>query len=257
MREATSSPTARAEGELGSPLLEARGLRMSYGDLVVLDDVDFSVCEGEAVGVVGPNGAGKTTLLSALTGSIRPSAGTVVVAGTDLTGLPPARRSRLGVARAHQVPRPFGAMTVLENVLVGAMHAGGLRRRAAHHRAVEAIERTGLADVGNRRADTLGLLSRKRLEVARVLATGPKVVLLDEIAAGLTDAEAAEIVVLVDDLRRSGLGVVWIEHIVHVLVQAVGRLVAMDAGRVIAEGDPDAVLADPAVVGAYLGGAAG
>jgi branched-chain amino acid transport system ATP-binding protein len=257
MREAASSSRVRAEGELGPAILEARGLRMSYGDLVVLDDVDFTVRAGEAVGVVGPNGAGKTTLLSALTGSIRPSEGTVVVSGTDLTGLTPERRSRLGVARAHQVPRPFGAMTVLENVLVGAMHAGGLRRRAAHRRAVEAIERTGLADVGNRRADTLGLLSRKRLEVARVLATGPQVVLLDEIAAGLTDAEAAEIVVLVDDLRRSGLGVVWIEHIVHVLVQAVGRLVAMDAGRVIADGEPDAVLADPAVVGAYLGGAAG
>jgi branched-chain amino acid transport system ATP-binding protein len=146
-------------------------------------------------------------------------------------------------------------MTVLENVLVAAMHGDGLRRRAAHDRAVDVLRRTELLGLANRRADTLGLLSRKRLEVARALATGPAVVLLDEIAAGLTDAEAAEIVTLVGELKASGLGVVWIEHIVHVLVQAIDRLVAMDAGRVIADGAPRDVLADARVIDAYLGGA--
>ena len=229
---------------------------MNYGDLVVLDDVDFQVGAGESVGVVGPNGAGKTTLLSALAGTVRVLGGSVSVGGRDLTRLPVETRCRLGVARAYQVPRPFGGMTVLENVLVPAMHGGGLRRRGARERAVEVLIRTGLTGLANRRADSLGLLSRKRLEVARALATGPSVILLDEIAAGLTDAEAAEIVMLVRDLRDSGLGVVWIEHIVHVLVQGIDRLIAMDAGRVIADGDPHDVLANAAVVDAYLGGRA-
>jgi branched-chain amino acid transport system ATP-binding protein len=245
----------KADAKAG-PVLNARGLRLSYGELLVLDDVDLAVAAGESVGVVGPNGAGKTTLLSALAGTAPVAAGTVRVAGRDLTGLPPQRRCRLGVARAYQVPRPFGGLTVLENVLVAAMHGGGLRRAAARDRAVAVLARSGLAELGNRRADTLGLLHRKRLEVARALATGPRVVLLDEIAAGLTDAEAAEIVTLVLRLRGEGLAVVWIEHIVHVLVQAIDRLVCMDAGRVIADGDPAAVLADAAVVDAYLGGGA-
>jgi branched-chain amino acid transport system ATP-binding protein len=238
------------------PVLAAVGVRRTFGALAALDGVDFTVRPGEAIGIVGPNGAGKTTLLSVLAGTIAPSEGTITFQGGDVTRQGASRRSRLGIARAHQVPRPFGAMTVFENCFVAASTRGGLRRQPAYERSAEVLERCHLGDVANRRADTLGLLGRKRLELARALATGPIVVLLDEIGAGLTDAEAAELVALINGLRTDGLAVVWIEHIVHVLVQVVGRLVCMDFGRVIADGEPAAVMRDARVVDAYLGRAA-
>ena len=238
------------------PVLAAVGVRRTFGALAALDRVDFNVAAGEAVGIVGPNGAGKTTLLSVLAGTFPPSSGAILFNGRDVTRQSASRRSRLGIARAHQVPRPFGAMTVFENCLVAASTGGGLRRRQAYARCIEVIERCELEELANRRADTLGLLGRKRLELARALATGPVVLLLDEIGAGLTDAEAAELVVMIKALRDSGLAIVWIEHIVHVLVQVIDRLVCMDAGRVIAAGKPDEVMSDAAVVDAYLGRAA-
>jgi len=234
-------------------VLDGRGLGMRYGDLVVLQDVDFAVAAGEAVGIVGPNGAGKTTLLDILAGSVRPSCGSVGFAGRDVTRLRPDQRCRMGLGRAFQIPRPFGGMTVLENVVVAASYGGGLAGAAAYDRCAAVLDRCGLADLANRRAEGLGLLHRKRLELARCLATGPSVVLLDEIGAGLTDAEAAELVVAVREVRAGGVAIVWIEHIVHVLVQVVDRLVCMDTGRVIADGEPDAVLGDAVVIDAYLG----
>jgi branched-chain amino acid transport system ATP-binding protein len=234
-------------------VLAGRGLSKRYGALQVLSDVDFTVAAGEAVGIVGPNGAGKTTLLSVLAGSLSPSSGTVHIAGQDVTRLSPALRCRRGVGRAHQIPRPFGGMTVLENVVVGAYYGAKLARATAYARCVEVLELCGLRDVANRRAEDLGLLSRKRLELARSLATNPRVLLLDEIGGGLTDAEADELVVTIKQLHQSGIAIVWIEHIVHVLVRVVDRLVCMDAGRVIADGDPHEVLRDAVVVDAYLG----
>jgi branched-chain amino acid transport system ATP-binding protein len=233
--------------------LAGRGLAKRYGDLLVLDHVDFAVAAGEAVGVVGPNGAGKTTLLSILAGSLRPSAGSVLLDGRDVTRMRPEIRCRSGIGRAAQVPRPFGGMTVLENVLVGASYGAGLARAAAYERCVDVLELCGLIDLANRRADTLGLLHRKRLELARSLATDPRVLLLDEIGAGLTDAEAAELVATIRQLHDRGIAIVWIEHIVHILVQIIDRLVCMDAGQIIADGEPQAVLRDARVVDAYLG----
>jgi len=233
--------------------LAGRGLAKRYGDLLVLDHVDFAVAAGEAVGVVGPNGAGKTTLLSILAGSLRPSAGSVLLDGRDVTRMRPEIRCRNGIGRAAQVPRPFGGMTVLENVLVGASYGAGLARVAAYERCVDVLELCGLIDLANRRADTLGLLHRKRLELARSLATDPRVLLLDEIGAGLTDAEAAELVATIRQLHDRGIAIVWIEHIVHILVQVIDRLVCMDAGQIIADGEPQAVLRDARVVDAYLG----
>ena len=233
--------------------LAASGLTVRYGSLTVLDAVDFVIGPGEAVGIVGPNGAGKTTLLNALAGSAALSAGRVEFDGADISHLSPARRCLLGIGRAFQVPRPFTGMTVLENVVVGARFGGQLSKRAADIRCLEVLERCGLIDVANRPASSLGLLHRKRLELARALATGPSLLLLDEIGGGLTDAEAAQLVTTILQLRELGLGIVWIEHIVHVLIQVVDRMICMDAGHVIADGRPDAVLSDAAVVDAYLG----
>jgi branched-chain amino acid transport system ATP-binding protein len=238
------------------PILAAIGVRKRFGALPVLDGVDFAVREREAVGIVGPNGAGKTTLLNVLAGSLRPTAGRVQLAGADVTRLGAAERCRHGVGRAYQVPRPFGGMTVFENVFVGAAAGGGRRGSEAYDRSIDALELCGLADRANRRAETLGLLDRKRLELARALATDPRVLLLDEIGGGLTDAEAVALVATINELRARGIAVVWIEHIVHVLVQVVDRLVCMDAGRVIADGDPHEVMRDARVVDAYLGTAA-
>jgi branched-chain amino acid transport system ATP-binding protein len=244
-----------SQGSESEPILDAVGIRKQFGALAVLDGVDFSVGAGEAVGIVGPNGAGKTTLLNVLAGALRPNGGRVSFRGRDVTRASAARRCRLGIGRAHQVPRPFGGMTVFENVFVGAATGAGLRRRTAYERSIDALELCGLVDQANRRAESVGLLDRKRLELARALATDPVILLLDEIGGGLTDAEAAELVRTVNELRKRGIAIVWIEHIVHVLVEVVARLVCMDAGRVIADGEPAAVMRDAAVIDAYLGSA--
>jgi len=238
------------------PILAAVGVRKRFGALAVLDGVDFRVGPGEAVGIVGPNGAGKTTLLNVLAGSLRPSEGSIRFRGADVSRSSSARRCSLGIGRAHQIPRPFGGMTVFENVFVGAATGGRQRGQKAYDRVIDVLERCELVDLANRRAESLGLLHRKRLELARALATGPVVLLLDEIGGGLTDAEAGQLVGTIMELRRQGIAIVWIEHIVHVLVQVIERLVCMDAGRVIADGAPDVVMRDAAVIDAYLGSSA-
>ena len=240
----------------GTPILVAAGVRKRFGALVVLHNVDFALGAEDAVGIVGPNGAGKTTLLNVLAGSLQPNGGAIRFRDTEITTRGAARRCRLGIARAHQVPKPFGGMTVFENVLVAASTGGGHKRAEAYEGSIDALEICGLLEVANRRAETLGLLDRKRVELARALATNPVVLLLDEIGAGLTDAEADELVKTVRELHGRGIAIVWIEHIVHVLVQVVGRLVCMDAGRVIADGEPEVVMADAAVIDAYLGSSA-
>jgi branched-chain amino acid transport system ATP-binding protein len=236
--------------QASTSILEAVGVGQRFGALVVLDGVDFAVGADEAVGVVGPNGAGKTTLLNILAGSLRPTAGTVRFRGADITRLRSDRRCRLGIARSYQVPRPFGGMTVFENVLVATSRRG----HVAYDQSVDVLELCGLIDLANRRADSLGLLHRKRLELARALATDPTVLLLDEIGGGLTDAEAIDLLETITEVRRHNVAIVWIEHIVHVLMQAIDRLVCFDAGRIIADGEPEAVIGDAAVVDAYLGG---
>jgi len=236
----------------GTPILAATGLRKRFGALVVLEDVDFSVAPREAVGIVGPNGAGKTTLLNILAGAQRSNAGVVRYDDVDVTRLGAAARCRRGIARAHQVPRPFTGMTVFENVFVAAS-AGGRHGKEAYRQSIEALELCSMLEIANRRGESLGLLDRKRLELTRALATDPTVLLLDEIGAGLTDEEANELVTTIQSLSGRGIAIVWIEHIVHVLRQVVTRLVCMDAGRVIADGPPDEVMADAIVIDAYLG----
>ena len=234
-------------------VLAAVDVRKRFGALAVLEGVSLALKQGEAVGIVGPNGAGKTTLLNVLAGSLAPDTGSIVFRNRDVTSKGAAERCKLGIARTHQVPRPFAGMTVFENVLVGAT-AGGRRRGAeADDLCLHVLDQTALTPLANRRAEGLGLLQRKRLELARALAVDPSVLLLDEIGGGLTDAESAALVETVSGLRDRGIAVLWIEHIVHLLMQVVGRLVCMDAGRIIAEGPPETVVSQAAVIDAYLG----
>jgi branched-chain amino acid transport system ATP-binding protein len=238
---------------MGAAVIAAVDIRKRFGALAVLDGVSLSLMEGEPVGVVGPNGAGKTTLLNVLSGALVPDAGTVDFRGRDVTSRGAADRCKLGIARTHQVPRPFVGMSVFENVLVGATAGGKRRGSEAYDLCLQVLDQTALTHLANRRAESLGLLQRKRLELARALAVEPAVLLLDEIGGGLTDAETAALVEMVADLRDRGIAVLWIEHIVHLLMQVVSRLICMDAGRIIAEGPPGAVVAQAAVIDAYLG----
>lgn len=239
-----------------APLLAANGLHKRFGALQVLDDVTVEVAEGTALGIVGPNGAGKTTLLDLLAGATRADAGVVLLHGRDVTGLRAAARCRLGVGRTHQVPRPFSGMTVFENALVAAATGGGMRGRTAREKALAALELTDMLRLGNRPAATLGLLDRKRLELARALATAPQLLLLDEIAGGLTEAETHELVEQITQLHAGGLTIVWIEHVVHALLRVAQRLICLAGGRIIADGEPSSVMNNQAVIDAYLGSAA-
>ena len=237
-------------------MLGATGISKHFGALQVLHGVDLHVRRGEALGVVGPNGAGKTTLFGVLAGTLPASQGRVHFEGRDISAWDTSERCRAGIGRTYQVPRPFLSMSVADNVLVAAQHGAGLRSTVAQVEVNRALERTGLGPLAARSAGTLGLLDRKRLELARALATQPKVLLLDEIGGGLTEAELLKLVDLIGSLQKGGLTLVWIEHVLHALLKVVDRLVCMDAGSVLAEGDPAVVMADPLVMKAYLGGAA-
>ena len=235
-------------------LLEVVDVSKRFGGVHVIEDFTFEVAEGEALGIVGPNGAGKTTLLNLIAGDLRPDRGTIRLGGADLTRQPAHTRCRRGIGRTSQIPRPFEGLTVFENVLIGSTFgAGGRVLGTADAAAVEALETTGMANRANVVAGTLTLLQRKRLELARALATQPSVLLLDEIAGGLTEAEILELVTLIEGIRSTGVAIVWIEHIVHALLRVVDRMMAMNTGRKLIEGDPHAVMASDAVRAVYLG----
>jgi branched-chain amino acid transport system ATP-binding protein len=236
-----------------SSLLELEHVTKRFGQVVIAEDLSFAVGAGDVVGTVGPNGAGKTSLFGLISGDLSPDAGEVRFAGRAVTRLGSAARCRLGIGRTYQVPRPFGDMTVFENLLVAAQQGGGLRRRASYAAVVEALDRTGMSGQANVPAERLGLLQRKRLELARALATQPTLLLLDEVAGGLTDPEVAQLVQIVRGVNADGIAVIWIEHVVRALTAVVSRLTCLSGGTFVGDGEPAAVLANPAVREVFLG----
>lgn len=234
-------------------LLEIREASKRYGDMLVIPQLSLSVREGEFIGVIGPNGAGKSTLFGLISGSTRCDKGSILLDGRDVTALDAAQRCHAGMGRTFQIPQPFEGMTAYENTLVAATFGSGLQGRAAQALAVEAIERCGLGAVADRLAGGLSLLQRKRLELARAMATRPRLLLLDEVAGGLTDAEMQQLLQLVVAIHQSGVTVLWIEHLVHALVSVARRLVVLAGGEIVCDGEPAAVMNNRSVRDTYLG----
>ncbi|MDE0304399.1 MAG: ABC transporter ATP-binding protein [Albidovulum sp.] len=236
-----------------SALLSINGLSKSFGAVVVADETSFEVRAGEAVGILGPNGAGKTSLFNLIAGTLRPDAGRIEFADSDITETSAARRCKLGIARSFQVPQPFGGMTVFENALVGATQGADLSGREAESHALTVLQETGLLPKANVRAETLTLLERKRLEMARALSAKPTLLLLDEIAGGLTDAECGALIESIKRIHAGGTTIIWIEHVVHALLAVVQRVIVVDFGRKIAEGEPGRIMESREVKEIYLG----
>jgi len=234
-------------------LLRLEGLSKTYGSLRVTDDVSLSLAEGETLGVIGPNGAGKTTLFNLIGGDVAPDAGRVVFGGNEVTRTAPHLRCRRGIGRTYQVPHPFSGITVFENLLVAASFGGGVRERDATAACAELLALTGLEAKANQAAGSLTLLDRKRLELARALATRPRLLLLDEIAGGLSEKEALALVDTVRAIAARGVTIVWIEHVVHALLAVATRLAVLDFGRVIADGEPRQVIGSAEVQRVYMG----
>lgn len=239
-----------------APILALEKVSKRFGAVVVADGIDLTLNDGEALGIIGPNGAGKTTLFGITTGTVNPDSGRVIFSGNDVTGFPAERRCRMGLARSFQIPQPFSGMSVFENVVVAAAFGASKREGAVYDRCAALLERCGLIEKANRHAGGLTLLDRKRLELARALATNPRVLLLDEVAGGLTEHECTALVTLIRDVRASGVSIIWIEHVVHALLAIVDRLVVLHGGKFIAEGEPRDVIRSPQVAEIYMGIAA-
>jgi branched-chain amino acid transport system ATP-binding protein len=237
-------------------MLELKHLSKSFGSLRAIDALDLEVPAGQALGIIGPNGAGKSTLFNLVTGMLKPDDGTILFEGRDITRVPPHRRCRSGIGRSFQIPHPFENLTVFENMLVAATHGQDRRERDVAVVCAQLLERTGLLRIANRRAGALNLLERKRLELARALATGPRLLLLDEIAGGLTEAECAELVTLIREIRVHGVTIIWIEHVVHALLAVADRLAVLNFGRKVTIGEPRVVMASSEVREIYMGIAA-
>ncbi len=234
-------------------VLKLDNLAKSFGAVKVADELSYEVEAGEALGVIGPNGAGKTSMFNLITGTLSPNAGRIHFEGRDVTNSSAAHRSRAGMARSFQVPQPFTHMTVFENAMVAATQSAGLHGHEAERHCLDMLEQTGLLAKANTAAGSLTLLERKRLELTRALCAKPRLLLLDEIAGGLTEAECTSLVKTIKDIHASGVSIIWIEHVVHALLAVVDRLIVIDFGRKIAEGDPREIMESPQVQEIYLG----
>ncbi|SEH83761.1 amino acid/amide ABC transporter ATP-binding protein 1, HAAT family [Rhizobium tibeticum] len=234
-------------------LLKAEGLSKSFGAIRVIHDVGFEVHTNEVLGLLGPNGAGKTTLFNLISGDLKLDAGELLFAGAVLQHEPPYKRCKRGIGRTYQIPKPYGGMTTFENLMVAAMFGASRSERSANDHCAQILEDCGLADKANKTAGSLTLLDRKRLEMARAMASDPKLRLLDEIAGGLTEHESHVLVDLVKKVRRRNVTVVWIEHVLNAIMAAADRMMVLNFGEKIAEGTPQAVIADPNVRRVYMG----
>lgn len=242
-------------GRAGSSqtILEIAGLSKSFGSVRAADNIVLAVRGGEALGIIGPNGAGKSSLFNLITGDLKPDSGEIRLNGRDVTRSAPYERCRLGIARSYQIPHPFENLTVFENLLVGAAYGQDKRETDVADLCADILERTNLMHRANVPAGALTLLERKRLELSRALATGPELLLLDEIAGGLTEGEIQELVATIREINAGGTTIVWIEHVVAALLAVVGRLVVLNFGRKIAEGDPQTVMNSQEVREIYTG----
>ena len=233
--------------------LEAENLSKSFGSLLVIDNFNMHLDEGEAFGIIGPNGAGKSTLFNLIAGTLRPNTGTVSFEGRDISHLPAHDRCRAGIARSYQIPHPFAGMTVFENLLVGGAFGGESGEAETYGFCVDILERTQLIGKANVLAGSLTLLERKRLELARALATRPRILMLDEIAGGLTEHEVDELIDLIREIRTENISVIWIEHIVYALLSVIDRLLVINFGQKMDDGDPQVVIDSPEVQKIYMG----
>lgn len=234
-------------------ILELSDVSKSFGAVTVADCLSYTVREGEALGVIGPNGAGKTSMFNLITGTLSPNAGRVVFLGRDITRDGAAARCRAGMARSFQVPQPFGGLTVFENAMIAATQGADLHVHEAEGLCLDVLEDTGLLDKANKQAGSLALLDRKRLELTRALCAKPKLLMLDEIAGGLTDAECHSLIDTIRKINQNGMSIIWIEHVVHALLAVVERLIVIDFGVKIADGEPQAVMNSREVKEIYLG----
>ncbi|MCB1437372.1 MAG: ABC transporter ATP-binding protein [Rhodobiaceae bacterium] len=234
-------------------ILQLDNVSKSFGAVVVADALSFELARGEALGVIGPNGAGKTSMFNLITGTLTQDAGDLFFNGQSIGRVPAAGRCRAGIARSFQVPQPFSGMSVFENTLVAATQGAGEPVKRANAFCLDILEQTGLIEKANVLAGSLTLLERKRLELARALCAKPNLLLLDEIAGGLTERECSALVSTIKDIRTTGIAIIWIEHIVHALLAVVDRLIVIDFGKKIAEGEPHKIMASRAVQEIYMG----
>ncbi len=234
-------------------LLALKNVSKSYGALKVTDDVSLSVTEGEVLGILGPNGAGKTTLFNLISGDVKVDAGTVEFDGQLINALPPFARCHIGIGRSYQVPQPFGHLSVFENLVTAACFGAQVPEKEAWEIAWDVLQKTGLTRFANHAAGSLTLLNRKRLELARALSTRPRLLLLDEIAGGLTEHEAHELVEELKRIKQQGVTMVWIEHVVHALLSIADRLHVINFGKTLCAGEPQSVMQDPEVRRVYMG----
>ncbi|WP_417627260.1 ABC transporter ATP-binding protein [Pararhodobacter aggregans] len=234
-------------------MLTLDNVSKSFGALTVTDGVSLSVPKGQALGIIGPNGAGKSTLFNLITGNLMVSSGRIELMGQDVTRLPAMKRVRMGVGRSFQIPQPFEGLTVFENLLTAARFGGAAAHDRAVHDCAEILRETGMLARANQLAGELSLLDRKRLELARALATGPELLLLDEIAGGLTEGECRALVDTIRTIHAGGTTIIWIEHVLHALTSVVERLAVLDFGRLIGVGEPEDIMASREVREIYLG----
>ena len=234
-------------------ILKLDNLSKAFGAILVADKTCIEVRQGEALGIIGPNGAGKTSLFNLITGTLSADSGKIEFLGTDMTRQSAAQRCRAGIARSFQVPQPFSGLSVFENALVAATQGAGMSGHDAESHCLDILEETGLLERANTLAGSLTLLDRKRLELTRALCAKPQLLLLDEIAGGLTEAECVSLVDTIKSIQKSGISIIWIEHVVHALLAVVDRLAVIDFGRLIADGEPKSIMASKEVQEIYLG----